>query len=237
MKRTKWLVLLFIVTILTAGMMTVLSCDDDDSETSTESGGSGTIYAVGDSVLDFHSWDGASAPEVAGEFAGFDVVNAAESGATVLGEDPEAIPNQYVAGDWSWVIVEGGANDLADFCGCDGCESTLEALISEGGGAGTLVELVENILAEGHRTVLVGYYPVPADAEEFTDCDNEVDVLNGRLSAFADMHDSVIYVDTGQVMDPQNENLYFEDKIHPSIEGSSAIGTLIGEAISAVDLN
>ena len=75
------------------------------------------MLAIGDSFFDFHSDDESSIPHVAAAELGKTVANASVSGALLL-EGDEAIPDQYVAGDWEWVIVDGGGNDVNDLCEC-----------------------------------------------------------------------------------------------------------------------
>ncbi|MEM9460633.1 MAG: SGNH/GDSL hydrolase family protein [Myxococcota bacterium] len=205
---------------------------DSGSGDGNGNGNEGPIYAVGDSVLEFHIDEGGSIPEVAAEVAGYDVVNAALGGAMVL-EGENRIPNQYEPGGWSWVIVEGGANDLGDGCGCGDCMFVVDQLISADSSEGAMVELLERIEADGHDILLAGYYRIPSNAEEFVECSEEFEALNARYEAYADSHDQVVFVDMGVAMDGTDQSLYAEDLVHPSLAGSQAVGTLVGETILA----
>ena len=122
------------------------------------------ILALGDSVLE---WNGRDAiPEVAAEMLGMDVQNNAIGGTRLIGD----IPETYEDGDWSWVLVDGGANDLNDVCGCSGCDSLLNQMVGPDGGYGVMVDLIERITGDGHQVAILGYYQVPNDAPEFTNC-------------------------------------------------------------------
>lgn len=199
-----------------------------------DGGDGGTLFAVGDSVMEWNVDEGQSIPEVAAQRAGLGVVNAAISGAMVLDDGEEGIPRQYQSGDWSWVIVEGGANDIGpDGCGCGQCIAVVDQLMSSDGNSGALVDLLAQIEGDGNRAVLAGYYRVPDNAPEYTDCAEEMDELNARFQAYASTREDVIYVSMGDAMDPGDPSFYAEDLIHPSVKGSQAVGTLIGEAILA----
>ena len=93
----------------------------------------GDLHAVGDSILAWFSEDGTSIPHVAAAARGQSVTNAARSSALMTWGEPElpAIPDQYEAGDWSWLIVDGGGNDLADRCACDACDAVLDEIATE----------------------------------------------------------------------------------------------------------
>ena len=133
------------------------SADKDEAE----------ILAIGDSILAFHSGSCASIPDVAGETLGRPVRNAAKSGAKVspgFGHIWGDIRNQYLEGDWDWVVVEGGVNDLNNDCDCGECSEVLDSLVSEDGAAGDVPQLVHRALDDGARVALMGYYDVPESA-------------------------------------------------------------------------
>ena len=97
-----------------------------------------------------------SIPEVVGELLGQPAYNARNIGGSMMstGED-WSIPNQYDSGNWDWVIVDGGANDLNELCGCGPCE-TVQADIAD-----AYRSLVESIRAEDIRVVIWGLLVSP----------------------------------------------------------------------------
>ncbi|MEM7154149.1 MAG: SGNH/GDSL hydrolase family protein [Myxococcota bacterium] len=188
-----------------------------------------TMLAIGDSVLEWNAERGASIPEVAGELAGLAVTNASVSGAMLL-EDEESIPSQYQPSDWEWVLVNGGANDVGDGCGCGDCVGQVDAIISADVGDGAMVELIDRIEADGAGIVLLGYYDIPPG--EFSDCDEEFAILHERYAQLASQRPAVLYVSMGDAIDPlADPETLDEDQIHPSVQGSAAIGALIAERI------
>ena len=103
----------------------------------------GTLLAVGDSVLDWNREEGASIPSVVGRYAHLEVINESIGGSQVLDHGPGGIPQQYISGAWSWVLIDGGANDVGDGCGCGHCMHQVDRIISADIRTGAMVDLVE----------------------------------------------------------------------------------------------
>lgn len=197
------------------------------------------ILAIGDSVLAWHSWTGGSIPDVIAAELGELVVNAAVSGARLsranggfglLGAD---IGRQYRPGDWDWVIIDGGANDLRQECGCSRCEATLDGIISRDAARGEFPQLVDAAGGSGAQVMLVGYYGPSVRGGPFAPCWDELQILNARLSALAAARAGVHYVYSGAVMPPDRLDLYDPDLVHPSNAGAAAIGGLVAGAMRA----
>ena len=190
----------------------------------------GQIQAIGDSFLDFYSEEEESIPHVIGNELGLEVQNNAVSGAVLLGSD--GISSQYESGSWDWVIVNGGGNDLEEQCGCGDCDDYMDEIISEDALSGVLPELLYTIQEDGNRIVLMSYFSIPNEAEEFSACNDELAIMRERYQLFADNHEAVIFVDAGDVVsyDAQPE-AYAEDLIQPSPEGSALIGAYVAERI------
>ena len=84
------------------------------------------ILAVGDSIFEW-GLGGDSAPEIVGDVLNLPVYNAAISGSMISSNEEGSIPNQYFEGDWDWVIMDGGANDLNELCQCGDCSQVNES--------------------------------------------------------------------------------------------------------------
>ena len=213
-----------------------------DSEQDAGSGGdfgtvaellTGPIVAIGDSIMAWN--DGqevrASIPAVAGRRLSVDVENRAVGSSFFL--DPaEGIPTQYVGGEWSWLLLNGGGNDLNETCGCDVCAQTLDELVSVDGQTGAIARFVDQVRALGVKVAFVGYYDLPEGAFfGFDACDDELEVLRSRVSRLAAARDGVIYVDARDAVSAADLTFYSEDRVHPSIAGSAAVGELVAERI------
>lgn len=183
------------------------------------------LLAIGDSVFDWNTDDDQSIPAVAALELGLDFQNNAVAGALLTGE----IPELYEEGDWTWVLVDGGANDLNERCACGACDDLIDEMITADGSSGIMAELVERITGDGHQVALMGYYRVPDNAPEFTNCEEASGELNSRYEGLAAQYDSVIYVASSDVMTPDQIELYDDDLIHPSVEGSRVVGEYIAE--------
>ena len=196
------------------------------------------ILALGDSVLGWNAWSGESIPEVIGEILGRPVINAAAGGAHLShperasAADGLDIRGQYFEGDWDWVVLDGGGNDLHDDCGCEECGEVLDDLVSADGRTGEIPEFVSGLIDGGTQVMLIGYYAVPSDAEfGFDRCVDEAAEHGRRLQAVAAGIDGVWFVSAGDVISPENTPAYASDLVHPSPAGSRLVGEYVAAAI------
>ena len=191
----------------------------------------GRIQAIGDSFLDFYSDEEASIPHVVGNELSMEVQNNSVSGAILL-DSEEAIHSQYEPGSWDWVLVNGGGNDLEEQCACGDCDAYMDEIISEDSESGAIPDLLHSIREDGNRIVLMSYFSIPNEAEEFSNCNDELDTMRARYQGFAAEHDDVIFVDAGDVVSyDTNPEAYADDLIHPSLEGSQIIGAYVAEQL------
>ena len=189
------------------------------------------LLAIGDSVFDWNTEGAESIPDVVAEGLGVEAQNNAVAGSKLTGE----IPELYEDGEWTHVLVDGGANDLNEECACGDCDDILDQMIASDGSSGLMADLVERITGDGHPVTIMGYYEVPDGAPEFTNCVEASGELNARYEGLAAQYDSVLYVDSSEVMTPDQVDLYDEDLIHPSVEGSRVVGEYIAEQIRSAE--
>lgn len=195
--------------------------------------GDAAVLGIGDSFFAWNAEEGAGIPDVVGAELGMETFNVSVSGATVLGDEDEgdwAIPNQYVSDAWTWVIMGGGGNDIEGICDCSGCDDTLDALLSADGG-GAIPALVDEALDDGAQVAWVGYPELPESREGFVGCDDEQALLIERLEQMAADREGVIFVDGRDAFSPDALEYYDEDHVHPSVEGSRALGELVAQRI------
>ena len=195
-----------------------------------------TILALGDSIMAWNAEDGMSIPDYTGQQLGLEVQNNAISGAYISTDEGDVIADQYEEGDWSWVMLDGGGNDVNDECECGSCLNNIETMISEDATAGVWVEFVEGILDSGAQVALMSYYGMPDDAEfGFHRCNEEVEILRQRYQSFADRHEGMILVDAALVVSPDTTpQAYDDDRVHPSPEGSRLVGEYFATRMSEI---
>lgn len=200
---------------------------------------SSRILVIGDSVMWWGLEQQASVSDGMSQVLGEPVVNLSVPGARISAPDPQWVAEgldihaQYRSKAWDWVVVEGGANDLAEECRCNACDGVLDELIAEGGASGEIPDLVQDARADGARVVVVGYYAPPLAGGEFAACADELSVLSSRIETLANRTGGVTYVSMAEVVDPSDAGAYDPDLIHPSATSSLAIGRLIAEVIEA----
>lgn len=194
-----------------------------------------TIIVVGDSVFEYYIDEEGSIPDVIGEELGRVVYHAAISG-TLVTAGEMSIPEQYVDGDWEWLVAIGGANDVNDLCECGDCGEVIDEIIGPDGATGLFVDLVHEAVGQGARVVVVAYYNVPPTADYgFDRCNDEVDELRARQQLLADGHPDVFLVDAGELFSPDQLEHYHDDHAHPSPLGSRVIGEAVAARIASVE--
>lgn len=195
----------------------------------------GDVLTLGDSSLAWHAPRCRSVPDYLAMARGAAVENRAVNGARVMGgTDP--IPEQYVEGEWDWVVVAGGGNDLNYNCGCTGdCEWVLDRLIDPEDWRGATPVLAEKVLQYGGQVALVGYYTIPEQGwYGLGECGEELEELNARYEAYAELVEGVTFVDFGAVVDwedGEGRKAYDFDKVHPDPAGAEALGNLLADVI------
>jgi hypothetical protein len=188
------------------------------------------ILIIGDSVFDYHQDECGDVGDFMSLSLEAKVADRAIAGLQMHAEDGDDIMSRYSADDWTWVVVDGGANDLNNRCGCE-CDTEVDELIGEDSTSGHFVSLTEQAVSDGAQVVVFGYYN-PMPGSEFEPCIDEVEVLNSRLAALADGHESITFVDGREVMSPNGSPVaYHEDGIHPSTRGAEMIAEAILQAM------
>lgn len=194
----------------------------------------GDILVIGDSVLAYN--DGQIGKVIAAELDR-KVVSRAALGAridasaaySVLGL---SIPGQLSDGPWNWVVMDGGANDLAGSCGCGRCDDDVDALIGPDGSSGAIPDLIAQARATGAQVLWMGYYQAPRSAS-FRDCRADLVEMERRIKGYAQSRDGVHFIDAESVVDPSEPALYAPDMTHPSRAGSAVLGRFLARAIAA----
>lgn len=204
--------------------MLAVGCFDEDRGSAENS----KILAVGDSIFEW-GLGGDSAPEVVGSVLNVPVYNAAIAGSMISTDDEWSIPNQYFEGDWDWVIMDGGANDLNELCQCGECSEVNDNIDQ------ALSSLVDTIRAKDIGVVIWGYYGIPAAAEEFGNCKENLDALSLRQQTFAANDSKVLWVDGRVEINGEGLEYFDDDLIHPSQLGSKVIGEQIAASILAFE--
>lgn len=193
----------------------------------------GPILVLGDSIVAWNAANGGSVGDVIAAKLGARTVSVAVPGSRVLA-GPDPIPGQYVTGPWSWVVVQGGGNDLVEGCGCGPCSEHLDRLLGPDGTSGALADLVTRIRSDGPSVALWSYYEMPSDAPfPFNRCNDELAEVHARLGRLAEGDERIVLVDGRRAVRPSRPWLYDRDRVHPSPAGSRAIGTRLAEVIAS----
>jgi len=188
------------------------------------------LVAVGDSILDWNRSTGADIPTLVSQRTGLPVFNAAISGAEFVGRF--AIPGQYPAGDWDWLLIDGGGNDLTGNCGSvETAEVILDRLIDDQTLSGAYATFLTPITARGTQVIILGYAPISVAGGPFAPCEFALNDLRDRQAALAASDPMITFVDVRDVIAPDNLAAYDADLIHPSPAGGALMAELIAQTI------
>lgn len=197
------------------------------------------ILAIGDSVM---AWNGnRGIPEAVEAQLGRTVVDGAQSGAHLTHPNATAgalgfdITRQFRGGNWDWVILTGGGNDLRGNCQTPAEAGILTGLIGPNL-RGDIPTLIARIRATGAKVGFVGYYDgAQAGPTGFTPCQGAFDTINARMTQLAARDPGLLFFDAGDVINTADTGLYAPDLIHPSPRGSAVIGRNLAEAMRAFE--
>jgi len=194
------------------------------------------VLAIGDSVLAWHKWTGRDIPSVMGDVLGAQVDNDAVAGARfsnasalgrAVGFDVRA---QFRRGPWDVVLVNGGANDMLNDCGCGACDGVLDGLLAADL-TGEVPQFVAEIRATGAQILWMGYY-ASARSGPFAGCRPYLVQYDARMAQLAAATPGMTFIDSEDVLDPDVRANFAFDGIHPSPRGARRIGTYLAQSVA-----
>ncbi|MGR3760781.1 SGNH/GDSL hydrolase family protein [Roseobacteraceae bacterium NS-SX3] len=195
------------------------------------------ILVMGDSLLAWNSGSGKSVAFAVEEALQAPVADRSVPGARVIyrlplsGAAGMSIRKQYRDGDWDWIIVNGGGNDLWLGCGCMACNRKMDRLISEDGRRGAIPELLSELRGTGARVIYAGYLRSPGRGSLIEHCRDEGDELDRRLAKLAALDGGIYFVPNAGLVPEGDRSYHALDMIHPSPKASKAIGERIARVI------
>ena len=194
------------------------------------------ILIVGDSMLATGA-EGTSVGDRLGQTLDERIIDRAVPGARMLSRLPVlgfSIPRQFIAGDWDWVILNGGGNDLWLGCGCRRCARTMDRMISADGRAGAIPQLAMRARRSGARVLWVGYLRTPGVPSMIDHCAADGDELEARITRMAGLVDGIDYISLKDLVPHGDRSFHGFDRVHPSPKGSAAIAARIAARMEAL---
>ena len=195
------------------------------------------VLIIGDSVLGIHQNKSGGIEDVITRDTGLSVENLAQAAARVVPAKGAGVlmsgtpvVRQLKGRTAPVIIVNGGANDLAQTCRCGDCDATLDSVLSADG-RGALGELVAELAQTGSRVLWVGYYEWAPGGRAFEGCRPYIEELDQRMMRTAKQLRGVTYISTKDVLDVSNPEHLKSDGIHPSLTGAGLIGRALAAAI------
>lgn len=185
------------------------------------------ILAMGDSMMAWNRITGRSIPQILGKELGVRVKNMSAVGAMFHGDASQhlGITQQYKKGDWDWVVINGGANDLIFKCSCNNkaCQPIMDKMISKDGQSGSIPRLVDEVRKDGAKVLFVGYHRAREMDAPARRCGDDLDAMDARLSLMAKRWKSVHFANMQNVFPAGDTSFYAFDRTHPSPKGSKTM--------------
>ncbi|KIC17859.1 SGNH/GDSL hydrolase family protein [Leisingera sp. ANG-DT] len=200
-------------------------------------GQSPRILAMGDSLLAWHSLAGKSISDTVARELQEPVVDRSVSAARIIYKLPISgaagmnIRKQYTPGEWDWVIVNGGGNDLWLGCGCFACNRKMDKLIASDGRKGAIPGMLAELRASGAKVIYVGYLRSPGVGSMIEHCRDEGNELEARIERLAALDEGIFFLSNKDLVPYGDRSYHALDMIHPSVKASSEIGRKVAEII------
>lgn len=200
------------------------------------------ILVMGDSLLAMHKLAGRSVSASVERELGVRVTDMSVAGARFLYRLPISgalglnITKQYRKGDWDWVVLNGGGNDLWLGCACMRCAGKMDRLISRDGRRGTIPGFVSRLRQSGAQVIFVGYLRTPGVTSPVEHCTDEGAEMDRRVALLAGLDRGVHFLPLADLVPHGDRSYHGIDLIHPSLKGSRVIGQRIAKIIVAHDV-
>ena len=201
------------------------------------SGAGDRILLLGDSMMASNRGSGQSVAAVIEAAVGQDVSDRSVAGARyfynlpITGKLGLRLTQQYQKGQWNWVVLNGGGNDLLFGCGCSKCAKMLDRLVSKDGLRGAIPSFIANIRKTGAKVIYVGYLRNPGVQSPIKACKPAGDELDRRLTRMARGDAGITFLPMSDLVPSGDRTFHQSDLIHPSVKGSRGIGARIAHVI------
>ncbi len=199
------------------------------------------ILTMGDSMLAWNELSGQSVSHIVERSLNEPVVDRTVRGAKInhvlpiSGAMGMRIEKQYTEGNWDWIILNGGGNDLWLGCGCIKCDGVINSMISADGRSGKIPAMVAKLRETNARVIFVGYLRSPGVGSPIEHCKDDGDVLESRIAKMAQMDDGFYYVTLKDMVPHGSTSYHTIDMIHPSILASQEIGKRVAKVVAEAE--
>ena len=196
------------------------------------------ILAMGDSMMAWHAGRDQGIADGVEQILREPVIDRSVVGARVLYHLPLTgamglnISKQYAPGNWDWIILNGGGNDLWLGCGCSRCDRKMNRMISADGQNGEIARMVRMMRSSGAQVIYVGYLRSPGVGSIIEHCREEGNELESRIARMARADSGVHFVSLQDLVPYGDRSFHSGDRIHPSKKASKAIAMRIAEIIN-----
>lgn len=220
------------------GALALLALISTGPNVSAQDRSASRILVMGDSLLAMHKLAGLSVSDTVRRMTGAKVVDRSIGAARYFHRLPISgalglnIRQQYRGGDWDWVVLNGGGNDLWLGCGCTRCDRRMDRLISKDGRRGVIPGFLSRLRHDGARVVYVGYLRSPGRNSPIEHCADEGDEFDRRMARLGALDRGLHFVPLADMVPHGDLSYHALDRIHPSVKASREIGARVARIIA-----
>ncbi len=197
------------------------------------------VLVMGDSFMTTNATAKQSFPHALSDLLQTNVKSKATTGARHLYALPITgmlgmnISKQYRSGNWDYVVMNGGGNDLWMGCGCGKCTRVMNKLIASDGRKGAIPSTILKARRDGAKVIYVGYLRSPGRGSPIERCKPAGDALETRIKKLAALDPGVTFVSLSEMVPHGDASFHAFDMVHPSPKGSAAAAQLVMSAIKS----
>ncbi|MGC1495449.1 MAG: SGNH/GDSL hydrolase family protein [Sulfitobacter sp.] len=197
------------------------------------------VLVMGDSFMTTNASAKQSFPHALSDLLNTNVKSKATTGARHLYALPITgmlgmnISKQYRPGNWDYVVMNGGGNDLWMGCGCGKCTRVMNKLIASNGRKGAIPSTILRARRDGAKVIYVGYLRSPGRGSPIERCKPAGDTLEARIKKLAALDPGVTFVSLSDMVPHGDASFHAFDMVHPSPKGSAAAAKLVMSAIKS----
>ncbi|MEM7242735.1 MAG: SGNH/GDSL hydrolase family protein [Pseudomonadota bacterium] len=190
------------------------------------------ILVLGDSMLAWNKVRGSTIAQNLAKELNANILDQSVSGEVIGSGGAGGIFGQYRAGDWDWIVMNGGGNDFLKTCRCSLCDPILNRLISKNGQSGIIPAEIRKLRKRGHKVLYMGYLRANGFYSPVSQCSKYADALEDRIARLADFTDGMSFLYNKNLVPTGDRSFHAFDRVHPSVKGSRAIAKGVADALT-----
>ncbi len=189
------------------------------------------ILFIGDSIFAWNALSGNTVARNLERLIDAEITDNSVSAMPIGSGGNEGIFAQTQLGEWDWIVVNGGGNDILRGCKCGDCRATLNRLINVNGTGGIIKTELQKLTRRGSKVLFVGYLRTNGFASPIPQCGRWINALEERVIGLSASTEGIFFMSNTELVPTGDRSFHDFDRIHPSRKGSKAIAAGIADVL------